>query len=135
MVAVGEQIGSDIDRHEQETRDRVWTFLLLLPVAAQASIADVFQQLDNGTVEDKNFVKTLIVGIEDGFSAVNDELNDNGKPMLYCSPETTKLTGNQLIDILRRWVEANRTKYPDIDAAPPAAALLYALEEEFPCSN
>jgi hypothetical protein len=24
--------------------------LLLLPVAAQASIADVFQQLDNGTV-------------------------------------------------------------------------------------
>jgi hypothetical protein len=87
--------------------------LLLLPVAAQASIA----------------------GIEDGFSAVNDELNDNGKPMLYCAPETTKLTGDQLIDILRRWVEANRTKYPDIDAAPPAAALLYALEEEFPCSN
>jgi hypothetical protein len=41
--------------------------LLLLPIAAQASIADVFQQLDHGTVDDKNFVKTLIVGIEDGF--------------------------------------------------------------------
>ena len=62
-------------------------FLLLLPVAAQATIADVFQQLDHGTVEDKNFVKTLIVGIENGFSAVNDELSDSGKPMLYCAPE------------------------------------------------
>jgi hypothetical protein len=62
--------------------------LLLLSVTAQASIADVFQQLDHGTVEEQNFVKTLIVGIEDGFSAVNDELSDSGKPMLYCAPET-----------------------------------------------
>jgi hypothetical protein len=62
-------------------------------------------------------------------------LNDSGKPMLYCAPETIKLTGDQLIDILRRWVEANRTKAPDIDTAPPAAALLYALEEAFPCSK
>jgi hypothetical protein len=108
---------------------------LLLPIAAQASVADVFQQLDNGSVADKNFVKTLVAGIEDGFSAVNDELYDNGKPMLYCVPETTKLTSDQLIDILRRWVEANRSKAPDIDAAPPAAALLYALEEAFPCSH
>jgi len=45
--------------------------LLLLPVAAQASIADVFQQLDHGTVDDKNFVRTLIVGIEDGFRQTN----------------------------------------------------------------
>jgi hypothetical protein len=37
--------------------------LLLLPVTAHASIAEVFQQLDHGTVEDKNFVKTLLVGI------------------------------------------------------------------------
>jgi hypothetical protein len=111
--------------------------VMLLPVAAQASIADVFQQLDHGTVDDKNFVMTLMVGIADGFSAVNDELNDNGKPMLYCAPESAKLTGDQLIDISRRWVEANRTKAPDIDTAPPppAAALLYALEEAFPCSN
>jgi hypothetical protein len=113
----------------------VFGLLLLLPVTAHASIADVFQQLDHGTVEDKNFVKTRIAGIEDGFSAVNDELNDNGSPMLYCAPENTKLTGDQLIDILRRWVEANRTKSPSIDAALPAAALLYALEEAFPCSN
>ena|ERR1700677_567330 len=109
--------------------------LLLLPAAAQASIADVFQQLDHGTVDDKNFVKALVVGIEDGFSAVNDELSDNGKPMLYCAPETPKLTGDQLIDILRRWVEANRAKAPDMDVAPPAAALLYALEEAYPCSE
>jgi len=60
---------------------------------------------------------------------------DKGKPKLFCAPESIKLTGDQLIDILRQWVEANRTRAPDIDAAPPAAALLYALEEAFPCSN
>ena len=85
--------------------------LLLLPVAAQASIADVFQQLDHGTVDDKNFVRTLIVGIEDGFSAVNDELNDNGKPMLYCVPENNKFTSDQLIDILRRWLRQIAQKH------------------------
>jgi hypothetical protein len=44
--------------------------LLLLPAAARASIADVFQQLDHGTVDNKNFIKTLIAGIEDGFNTV-----------------------------------------------------------------
>jgi hypothetical protein len=31
-----------------------------------------------------------------------------------------------------QWVEANRTQATDIDAASPAVALLYALEEAFP---
>jgi hypothetical protein len=49
-----------------------------------------------------------------------------------CRAETTRLTGNQLIDILRWWVEANRTKHPDIDAAPPAAALPTPWRNSFP---
>jgi hypothetical protein len=36
------------------------------------SIAYV-EQRDHGTVADRNFVKTLIAGIEDGFSAINEE--------------------------------------------------------------
>jgi hypothetical protein len=109
--------------------------LLLLPVAAQASLADLFQQYDHGTVADKNIVKALIIGIANGFNTANDELKDNNERMLYCAPETIKFTDDLLIDILRRWVEANRAKVPRIDAAPPATALLYALEDAFPCTK
>jgi hypothetical protein len=86
-----------------------------------------------GGSADKDFVKTLILGIEDGFEAANDELKANGKPMLYCAPEAIKFTGDQLVEILRRWVDTNRVKAPRLDAAPPATALLYALEDAFPC--
>lgn len=109
--------------------------LLLVPVAAQATIADIFKQFDHGAVADKNFVKTLIVGIADGFDAANDQLKETGKPMLYCAPDTIKFTGDQLIDILRRWVAAHRAQTPRIDTAPPSTALLYALEDAFPCPN
>lgn len=107
--------------------------LSIMPLAALADIADVFRQYDQGTVADKNFVKTLIVGIADGLGAANDQLQETGKPMLYCSPASIKFTGDQLIDILRRWVEANRAKAPRIDTAPPAMTLLYALKDAFPC--
>ena len=38
-----------------------------------------------------------------------------------------------LVEILRRWVDTNRVKAPRLEAAPPATALLYALEDAFPC--
>jgi len=62
-------------------------------------------------------------------------LKDNGKPLLCCAPETIKFTRDHLIDILRRWVEANHAKGPRIDTAPPATALLHALEDTFPCTK
>jgi len=108
---------------------------LLWPASAVADIADVLQKLDHGTVADKSFIKTLFIGIGEGFDTANDQLKMNNKPMLYCMPVTIKLTGDQLIDILRRWAEANRAKAPRMDAAPPAQALLYALEDAFPCTK
>jgi hypothetical protein len=81
----------------------------------------------------QDFVKTLIVGIEDGFGAAKDELDATGKPKLYCAPEGVKFMGDQLVEILRKWVDANWARAPRLDAAPPATALLYALDHEFPC--
>ncbi len=107
--------------------------LSLMPIAALADIADVFRNYDRGTAADRTFIKTLIVGIADGFDAANDQLKEDGKSALYCAPAGIKFTGDQLIDILRRWIEANRAKAPRIDNAPPAMALLHALEEAFPC--
>jgi hypothetical protein len=78
-------------------------------------------------------LRARVVEIEDGFGAANDELDATGKPKLYCAPEGVKFTGDQLIAILGKWVDANRGKAPRLDAAPPAMALLLALEDAFPC--
>jgi hypothetical protein len=64
----------------------------------------------------------------DGVAA--DALKASQHPALYCSPD--KLNGDQLIDILRKWVKANRAKSPRIDKAPPGKALLYVLQDAFP---
>jgi len=107
--------------------------LSLVPGQSRADIADLFRQYDNGAAADREFVKTLIVGVEDGFAAANDELKSTGKGMLYCSPELAGFTGDQLVEILRKWVESNRSKAPRLEQAPPATALLLALEDAFPC--
>jgi hypothetical protein len=107
--------------------------LWLAPGTARANIADLFQQYDHGAPADKDWVKTLIVGVEDGLGAANDELKASGKAMFYCAPETSRFTGDDLVEILRRWVESNRAKAPRLEQAPPATALLLALEDAFPC--
>jgi len=144
-LLAGENQKAGLDRAKLTERNLLFVTLLrvrklslafvlsLLPFAAQADISDVFRQFDHGTSADKDFVKALILGIEDGFEAANDELKANGKPMLYCAPEAMKFTGDQLVEILRRRVSANRVKAPRLEAAPPATALLYALEDAFPC--
>jgi hypothetical protein len=71
--------------------------------------------------------------IAEGFDTINDQLKASQHPALYCSPD--KLNGDQLIDILRKWVKATRAKSPRIDKAPPGTALLYALQDAFPCSK
>jgi hypothetical protein len=107
--------------------------LLLASAVARADIADLFQQYDHGATADRDLVKILIVGVEDGLGAANDELKATGNAMLYCAPETDRFTGDQLVEILRKWVEANRSKAPRLERAPPATALLLALEGAFPC--
>jgi hypothetical protein len=78
----------------------------------------------------------MMKGFEEGFNAANRQLRDDRKHTpLYCPPEKVNFTSEQLIDILRRWVEAKRVQAPGIGTAPPSYALLYALEDAFPCAK
>lgn len=78
----------------------------------------------------------LLLGTEAGFAAANAELKDKrGETPLYCTPEAFQFSGEQLFDLVRRWADANRSQVPRIDAAPMHSALLYALEDAFPCSK
>jgi hypothetical protein len=104
----------------------------LMPIAARADVAALFADLD-GAQPNRGLAQMMVIGIAEGFDTINDQLKASQHPALYCSPD--KLNGDQLIDILRKWVKANRAKSPRIDKAPPATALLYALQDAFPCSK
>jgi Ssp1 endopeptidase immunity protein Rap1a len=106
--------------------------LSLMPIAARADVAALFADLDSAQ-PNRGLAQMMVIGIAEGFDTVNDQLKASQHPALYCSPD--KLNGDQLIDILRKWVKANRAKSPRIDKAPPGVALLYALQDAFPCSK
>lgn len=99
-------------------------------MAAHADVAALLSDYD-GPKPARGLAMMMAIGIAEGFDAVNDQLKQAGSPPLYCSP--VKLKGDQLMDILRMWIEANRAKSPRIEAAPPGSALLYALTDAFPC--
>jgi hypothetical protein len=104
----------------------------LLPTTARADVAQLLRDYDSPQPS-RGLAMTFVIGIAEGFDAVNDELKQAGRTPLYCSP--VNLKGAQLMDILLKWTEANRVKSPQIETAPPGAALLYALTDAFPCSK
>jgi hypothetical protein len=106
--------------------------LSLMPIAAHADVASLLADLDGGP-PNHSLAQMMVIGIAEGFDTVNYQLNASQHPALYCPPD--KLNGDQLVDILRKWVKANRAKSPRIDKAPPGAALLYALQDAFPCGK
>jgi hypothetical protein len=106
--------------------------LSMMPIPARADVAALFADL-NGPQPSRGLARMLVIGIAEGFDTVNNEQKQAGVPALYCSP--IQLNGDQLIDILRKWVDANRIRSPRIDTAPPGMALLYALQAAFPCTR
>jgi hypothetical protein len=106
--------------------------LSLMPIAARADVAALLADLD-GVQPNRGLAQMMVIGIAEGFDTVNDQLKASRRSALYCSPD--KLNGDQLVDILQKWVKANRAKSPRIDKAPPGTALLYALQDAFPCGR
>jgi hypothetical protein len=80
-----------------------------MPIAARADVAALFADYD-GAQPKRGLAQMTVVGIAEGFDTVNDQLRASQYPALYCSPD--KLNGDQLMDILRKWVKANRAKSP-----------------------
>jgi hypothetical protein len=106
--------------------------LSLMPIAARADVASLLADLD-GAQPNRGLAQMMVIGIAEGFDTVNDQLKASQHSALYCAPD--KPNGDQLVDILRKWVKANRSKSPRIDKAPSGTVLLYALQDAFPCGK
>ena len=106
--------------------------LCLLSTAAHAEVdtATILRHYDEADLATKKYIAEKIADIENGMSWANADLLSRKQSPLYCPPQTMVLTGEQLIDILRREIkdepwESTRLSFP--------AVLITALEKVFPC--
>jgi hypothetical protein len=68
-------------------------------------------------------------GIKSGLTWYNAYLISEHQKPAFCLPDNLALTNEQAEDILLRWAKKNRPP----DDFPISLALLYGLQETFPC--
>ena len=105
-------------------------YLMLLPTNAEQGglNAGELLQLYNDP-KSKEYVAKIVQATGRGFSLANTAIARRGQSPLYCQPNNLVLTGEQIIDIIYRFVEIN----PALEKAVWEAVMLEALENLFPC--
>jgi hypothetical protein len=116
-----------------KTAALIWLalYLMLLPTNANAEQgglnAGELLQLYNDP-KSKEYVAKIVQATGRGFSLANTAIARRGQSPLYCQPNNLVLTGEQIIDIIYRFVEIN----PALEKATWEAVMLKALENLFP---
>jgi hypothetical protein len=76
----------------------------------------------------------FIQGTVNGLAWANGVLAQNGAPPLYCQPSKMALTGEQVLDILNRYLDERLAeKSKKWEGIPLGLGVLFALQEVFPC--
>lgn len=101
-------------------------------VAAQPQFVSTDEMLaayDHGDDNARQLILLGLTQIEGGMQLANAELKARGQAPLYCTPPQLVLTGEQVLDMLRRF-DGN---HPEIGQSSYAVAILKAAEDVFPC--
>jgi hypothetical protein len=89
----------------------ICTISLLSPLAAHAQEANakkVLDMYDKGSSADKQSIVTILTAVEDGMGWANIELKKRkDTPPLYCVPDGFGLTGEQILEMLRKEIKEN----------------------------
>jgi hypothetical protein len=98
------------------------------PARAEASASD-FIRLLNSEGDASWVARVRVGGIAQGFFWSNAFLTHQGLTSHYCAPERMAMTDEQVIDILKRHVQAS----PQKGSLPVGLVLMDALKEILPC--
>jgi hypothetical protein len=111
----------------------ICSYCLLLGVAhAESDVNKFLRDYDAGNVVERHRMSDYLSSIETGMSWVNVFLAEDRKERpLYCPPNTLALTGDELVDILRRALEGS----PEEGSRPLGLVLMTALQKAFPCQS
>ena len=108
---------------------------LLCPFAVHAQEANVKKVLniyDTGSIADKQSIVTILTAVEDGMGWANAELKKRkDTPPLYCVPDGFGLTGEQILEMLRKEAKEN----PSSAEKSYGLVMLETLEKVFPCNK
>lgn len=99
-----------------------------LPFAANAQTVTMEEYKHPKSETFRTFNRLYLAGVKDALVIYN--VNVPGAEKLFCMPGQLVLTTEQADDILLRW-EKQQTK--NTDDLPIGIALLFGLEETFPC--
>src|ERR1700693_2835854 len=111
----------------------ICTLSLLSPIAAHAQEANVKKVLnlyDAGSPAEKESIVTILQAVEDGMGWANTDLaKRKDTPPLYCVPDQFVLTGEQILEMLRKEVKENPSSAED----SYGLVMLLTLKRAFPC--
>ena len=87
---------------------------------------------DTGSIADKQSIVTILTAVEDGMGWANAELKKRkDTPPLYCVPDGFGLTGEQILEMLRKEAKEN----PSSAEKSYGLVMLETLEKVFPCNK
>ena len=108
---------------------------LLCPFAVHAQEANVKKVLnlyDAGSPADKQSIVSILEAVEDGMGWANTDLaKRKDTPPLYCVPDKFVLTGEQILEMLRKEVRENPSSAED----SYGLVILLTLKKVFPCNK
>ena len=87
---------------------------------------------DTGSKADKESIVTILTAVEDGMGWANAELKKRKDTSpLYCVPDGFGLTGEQILEMLRKEVKENQSSAEE----SYGLVILETLEKVFPCNK
>jgi hypothetical protein len=119
---------------ESAIRIVLLTALCLFSTAAGAESANQFlaqyDAAERSSSTERSIWRGHVLDTENGFSWANSMMHvERHITPLYCKPGTAEFTGEQLVDVLRRYLEENN----DLGSKPMALVLMMALQKDYPC--
>ena len=107
-------------------------------IVATCSITDAYMTVDqykestkNDELSNTDNTNHYVMGVANGFIAINITLKDRGDKPLYCQPETLTLPVSFYVQLIDKMIEE-----PTLD--PKAGVefiLLFMLQNAFPCEK
>ena len=95
------------------------------------STAGLLTAYDQADASSRQLILLGLTQTEGGMELVNIELQKRGNSPLYCRPPQFMLTGEQVLELIRRYAAS----HSDIQESSYAVAILRAAEDAFPCTG
>ena len=102
-----------------------------IEASAEMDAKTLLKTYDVAAPKDKEIVLFTLSRTQTGMSWANSALRTQRKEEpLYCVPSNVVLTGEQIVDILRRHLKED----PSAEEVPYGLVMLLALQKTFPCN-